>query len=68
MGFESYFLIGSLGLLKATSFSVAFFIATAESVVFRGIEDFGEEGNAKLLAGFKVMGSRPSFARIATTP
>ena len=38
------FLFGSLGLLKATSFSVAFFIATAESVVSRGSKISAKRG------------------------
>ena len=32
------------------------------------IFSMGEEGNVKLLAGSKVMGSRPSYGRIAMTP
>jgi Tol biopolymer transport system component len=32
------------------------------------IFSMGEEGNVKLLAGSKVMGSRPSYGKIATTP
>jgi hypothetical protein len=32
------------------------------------IFSMGEEGNVKLLAGSKVMGSRPSYGKIATAP